>query len=70
MNFQTAAVVVNETQFSKFVHEKTHAGSGRSDHLRKGLLADLGDNRLRFAVVCTENLNPHIMVMKSAKDRV
>jgi NAD(P)-dependent dehydrogenase (short-subunit alcohol dehydrogenase family) len=23
-----------------------------------------------FAAVCTENLNPHIMVMKSAKDRV
>jgi hypothetical protein len=29
-----AAVVVNEAQFSKFVHEKTHAGPRRSDHIR------------------------------------
>ena len=43
-----AAVVVNEAQFSKFVHEKTHAGPGRADHLRKRLLADFRDHRLRF----------------------
>jgi len=43
-----AAVVVNEAQFSKFVHEKTHSGPGRADHLRKRLLADLRDHRLRF----------------------
>ena len=42
-------VVGNEAKFSKFVHKETHAGSGRSDHLRKGFLADLGDNRFRFA---------------------
>ena len=43
------AVVGNKAQLAKFVHEKTHARPRRSDHLRKGFLADLGDNRLRFA---------------------
>ena len=40
--------VVNEAQFSKFVHEKTHPGPGRADHIRKGLLADFREDRLRF----------------------
>jgi hypothetical protein len=31
-----AAVVVNKPQFSKFVHEKTHPGPGRSDRLESG----------------------------------
>jgi hypothetical protein len=39
---------MNEAQFSKFVHEETHAGPGRADHLRKRLLADFRDHRLRF----------------------
>src|SRR5208283_4380265 len=43
-----AAVVVNEAKFSKLVHEKAHARPGRSDHLRKRLLADFRDHRLRF----------------------
>ena len=43
-----AAVVVNEAQLSKFVHEETHARSRRADHLRKRLLADFRDQRLRF----------------------
>ena len=43
-----AAVVVNKPQFSKFVHEETHPGPGRSDHIRKGLLADFREDRLRF----------------------
>ena len=43
-----AAVVVNEAEFSKLVHEKAHARPGRSDHLRKRLLADFRDHRLRF----------------------
>ena len=43
-----ATVVVNEAQFSTFVHEKTHAGPGRADHLRERLLADVRDHRLRF----------------------
>jgi hypothetical protein len=32
-----------------------------------GALEGAGGSR---CLVCTENLNPHIMVMKSAKDRV
>jgi transposase InsO family protein len=64
------AVVVNQAQFSKFVHKKAHAGARRTDHLRKRLLADLGDDWLKLTLVCTENLNPHVMVMKTAKDRV
>jgi len=43
------AVVANEAQFSKFVHEETHTGSGRADHLRQRLLADFRDHRLRFS---------------------
>src|SRR5580700_6946775 len=46
-----AAVVVNKTQFSKFVHEKTHPGPSRSDHIRKRLLADFREDRLRFLVL-------------------
>src|SRR5580700_10749567 len=42
-----AAVVFNEAELAKFVHEETHARPRRSDHLRKRLLADFGDNRLR-----------------------
>jgi hypothetical protein len=43
-----AAVVVNKTQFPKFVHEKAHARSCRADHLRQGLLADLRNDWLRL----------------------
>jgi hypothetical protein len=46
-----AAVVVNKSQFSKFVHEETYPGSRRSDHLRKRLLADFREDRLRFLVL-------------------
>jgi hypothetical protein len=48
VDFDAAAVVVNEAQLSKFVHEKTHIGLGRSDHIRKRLLADFRNQRLRF----------------------
>jgi len=41
-----AAVVVDEAQLSKFVHEETHARPRRSDHLCKRLLADFRDHRL------------------------
>jgi hypothetical protein len=34
------AVVINKAQFTKFVHEKTHARSRRADHLRQCPLAD------------------------------
>jgi hypothetical protein len=42
-----AAVVVNKTQFTKFVHEKTHARSRRADHFRQCLLADFRYDWLR-----------------------
>ena len=40
-----AAVVVDETQFSKSVHEETHARAGGPDHLGKRLLADFRNDR-------------------------
>jgi hypothetical protein len=49
MHFEAAAVVVNETQFSKFIHEETDAGPCRADHLCKCLLTDFRANRFRFA---------------------
>ena len=48
MDFDTA-VVINQTEFAKFVHEETHAGPGRSDHLCKRFLADFCYERLRPA---------------------
>src|SRR5438034_11353818 len=44
VDFQVVAVVINEAQFPKFVHEVTHARSRGTDHLRKRLLADLRDD--------------------------
>src|ERR1700726_3836247 len=41
-----AAVVLDEAQLSKFVHEETYARPRRSDHLRKRLLADFRDHWL------------------------
>jgi hypothetical protein len=46
VNFD-AAVVIIQTEFPKFVHEKTHARSRRADHLRQGLLADFRYDWLR-----------------------
>jgi len=46
-----AAVVVNKPQFSKYVHEETHPGPGRADHVRKRLLADFREDRLGFLVL-------------------
>src|SRR6202023_3532736 len=56
-----AAVVVNKTQFQKFVHEKTHARSRRADHLRQCLLADFRDDWLRptfLAKICQKQKDP------------
>src|SRR4029453_13967772 len=38
VNFQAAAIVVDEPQPSKFIHEKADAGPCRTDILRKRLL--------------------------------
>jgi hypothetical protein len=46
-----AAVVVNQAQFAKFVHEIAHAGARRTDYLRERLLADVGDDWLGSTVL-------------------
>ena len=43
-----AAVVFNEAELAKAVHEEADAGSGGADHFRQGLLSDLGDQCFRF----------------------
>jgi hypothetical protein len=45
------AVVINEAQFPKFVHEMTHTRPRVADHLRERLLADLRNYPLRPAVL-------------------
>jgi hypothetical protein len=41
-----AAVVINEAQLPKLVHEMAHTGPRRADHLRERLLAHLRNDRL------------------------
>ena len=41
------AVVINEAQLPKFVHEKAYTRSRRADHLRQSLLADFRYDWLR-----------------------
>src|ERR1035441_5905400 len=36
-------VVLNKPEFAKAVHEETDAGASGADHLRQGLLRDLGN---------------------------
>jgi hypothetical protein len=45
------AIVSNQAQFSKFVHEKAYAGARRTNHLRERFLADLGDDWLGSTVL-------------------
>jgi hypothetical protein len=45
VNFQAAAIVVDESQTPKFVHEEADARPCRADHLRKRLLTDFRDHR-------------------------
>ena len=42
IHFQIA-IVFNETQFSEFVQEDTHPGTGRANHIRKGRLGNPGE---------------------------
>jgi BarA-like signal transduction histidine kinase len=56
MDFQLS-VVFDKTQFAESVHEKTHARSGRADHLRQCFLAKLSHDRLRptfLAEICKQ----------------
>ena len=43
------AVVFDEAQFPKAIHEKTHPGSGCADHLSQDFLADLRNHSFGFA---------------------
>ena len=45
------AVVLDESEFSETVHEKTNPGAGGANHLCQRLLADLGCYHLRLAVL-------------------
>jgi hypothetical protein len=49
VDFQVA-VVINEAQFPKFVHEMTHTGARGANHFRERLLADLRNYPLRPAI--------------------
>ena len=50
LNLQLA-VVVDQAQFSKFVHENIHAGPGRSNQPGKRLLIDLYGDWFQAKVV-------------------
>jgi hypothetical protein len=50
MNLQSALAIVEETQFSEPVHEKTYPRAGGTDHLGQGLLTDLRDYSLGHAL--------------------
>src|ERR1700722_8239008 len=41
------SVIADEAEFAELVHEEADAGTGGPDHLRKGCLADIRDDRLR-----------------------
>src|SRR5580658_9643357 len=43
------AVVFDEAELAKAIHEETHAGPGGPNHFRQGLLGDLRDHAFRFA---------------------
>ena len=44
-----APVVFDKTEFAKAVHKETDAGASSADHLRQGLLRDLGNVLFRLA---------------------
>ena len=46
------AIIINKAQFPKFVHEVTHTGARRANHLRERLLADLRNDRLGVCLPC------------------
>ena len=51
------AVIANEAELAKLVHEKADPGAGCPDHLGERLLADLRRDRLRGAIlseICQE----------------
>jgi hypothetical protein len=43
-----AAVVLDEAEFSEFVHEEIDAGAGGADHFGEHFLGNFGEHSLRF----------------------
>ena len=46
-----SAVVFNESQLPKLVHEEADSGARGADHLCQSFLTDLSDYRLGFAIL-------------------
>ena len=66
-------VVIDETQASKLVHERTDARASRANHLGEHLLADLGDNGLRlclFAEIRQQQQKPCQTLLAGVKELV
>ncbi len=60
MDFKMA-IIVDETQFTKLVHEVADARSSRSDHLGEDFLTDLCHDRLWptfLAEICKQQQEP------------
>jgi len=57
MNFD-AAIVCNEAEFPKSVHEETYARSGGADHLGKGFLTGTIDDKTTFEPTDFRNVVP------------
>ena len=51
MDRQPTAVVVDKAERPEPIHEVTDPGSGGADHLREGLLIDVGDHGIELPVV-------------------
>ena len=49
MNLHAVPAIVEETQLSEPVHEKTDPRPGGADHVGQSFLTDLGDYRLGHA---------------------
>ncbi len=46
-----SAIVIDEAQFTEFIHERAHPRSRRANHFRERLLADLCNDWLRFTLL-------------------
>jgi hypothetical protein len=42
------SIAGDEAQFTEFVHEKTHSGTGRANHFRQYFLTDIYTDRVSF----------------------
>ena len=72
MDFQLS-VVFDKAQFAEFVHEKTHARSGRANHLRQRFLTEFSHDRLWpafLAEICKEKEKPGEALFARIKDWV